>query len=285
MLFSFTRMEDDRKAAFLIALMETPNLLSASLLMLDDQVIAANIGVRTGGIVSVGVFSYSPLYAAYSPGKILLLLLGQSLAEMNVHTLDLTPGGEWKDRFANFHDEVMELRIHFDGRTALGLRARDHMESSAKKLLSIFNLTPAEVRSTINSVKSAVSRWAEAISPRSATAYRYYMIECAAVRFRVHEPLFSRNRLSQLLDVAASDKFYFFLEQSLTRLEKGECFYAPVETLTPRTIFWVRELADKDDPLQKRRPVPQTQPETVLVYPLVRDAVKRLRETEGASSC
>lgn len=256
---------DERKAAFLTALMEIPDLFSASLLVLDDQVIAANLGVRTGSTVSVGVFSFSPLYAAHSPGKLLLLLLSAHLADRGIDTLDLTPGGAWKERFASRHDEVVDLLLHFDRRKALVLRAWDCALISGKRLLSLFGLTPAALRGMIESARTTVSRLFQATTRGSSDSYRCYRLEPQSAPDNEGEPAYLRDPLSRLLDAAAFAASPDFLQQSLYRLEGREHFYAPVKD-PPRSLFWVKPANGKIPFHKKGLTSPRSLADGALVY-------------------
>lgn len=261
---------DQRKWAFLMALMETPELFSASLLMLDRDVLAANLGVRTGGTITVGVFSFSPLYASASPGKLLLRLLSQRLSATDVHTLDLTPGGTWKDRFANRHDEVVELSLLFDKGEALMRRVREQGEASAKKLLSLFGLTPARVREATRSARKIVSGWPTTPIRTSGGPYHCYRLEPEIAFASCSEPAFSRNDISRLLDAAALDHSGQFLAESLTRIENEEHFYAPIKDAPPYGIFWAKRHDEGGLPLPPS--VPRELRSAVLV---VRDETLR----------
>lgn len=257
---------DQRKEAFLTALMEEPDLFSASLLMLDDQAIAANLGVRTGATVSVGVFSFSPLFATYSPGKLLLLLLCEYLASQNVCTLDLTPGGAWKERFANRHDEVVELWLHFDKRKALVLRARERVEAICKNLLGVFGLTPTELREAVKSIRSIAVPRIQKPQRGSAGDYRIHELGHEIGCESIVEPTFARDSLARLLDaVEYSQCQRIYLQHCLDRLEAGEHFYAPMKG-APQIIFWIKRLNGNNNPLPMGLKQPEDLAEAALVY-------------------
>ncbi len=256
---------DERKAAFLAALMEIPDLFSACLLMLDDQVIAANLGVRTGRTVSVGVFSFSPLFAAHSPGKLLLLLLSAHLADRGIDTLDLTPGGAWKERFASRHDEVVDLWLHFDRRRALLQRAHDSALTHGKRLLSLVGVTPATLRAAIQSARTSTSRWLHATPPESSGPYSCYRLELPSAAENGSKPTCLRDPLSRLLDAVDFATSPDFLKQSLRRLEGREHFYVPIEG-PPRSIFWVKPANGKTPFQKKGLPDPKTLAQATLVY-------------------
>ncbi|MCB5173885.1 GNAT family N-acetyltransferase [Microvirga lenta] len=107
--------EDPQKREFCLKLLEKPGIAHVSILKVGDAVAAANIGLISRTSVSVGVLAHSPFLAEHSPGKILILLLAQTLGRQGLLELDLTPGGDmYKDRSADHYDQVYVLSVHLD---------------------------------------------------------------------------------------------------------------------------------------------------------------------------
>ncbi|KLK93357.1 hypothetical protein AA309_08400 [Microvirga vignae] len=106
--------EDPCKKEFWLRLIEKPGLVHASALMLGDSVIAAHIGPIDRSTVLLGIIAHSPFLAEHSPGKLLILLLASELGRQGFRELDLTPGGIYKDRFADHADQVYTLEIYFN---------------------------------------------------------------------------------------------------------------------------------------------------------------------------
>ncbi len=155
--------EDKYKREFHLRLMEA-GLLHSAVLTLDDEVIAAILSMRNGKTLAVGVFTISPRFAMESPGKILLLLLAQQLATEDIQQIDLTPGGSWKDRFANRCDTVSELIIFFDYRQAKTYRHTLRAHIFAKRFLASVGITPAQIRPWIsaldpNAIKTSLRKF------------------------------------------------------------------------------------------------------------------------------
>ena len=104
---------DPRKKNFYCSLMEQPGLLHATVLRVGGRIASAHIGQCNKNEVVLGILAHSPFFAGYSVGKLHLLLLGKQLETEGFRALDLTPGGEFKDRFATHHDEAYVLDLFF----------------------------------------------------------------------------------------------------------------------------------------------------------------------------
>ncbi|WP_170151473.1 GNAT family N-acetyltransferase [Microvirga subterranea] len=106
--------DDPFKKEFCLRLIERPETTHASVLMLGNKIVAANIGLLNRASVSLGIVVHSPFLAEHSPGKILILLLAQELGKQGFSDLDLTPGGDlYKDRSADHYDTVYIVRLFF----------------------------------------------------------------------------------------------------------------------------------------------------------------------------
>lgn len=107
-VFPFAQ-DPDKKPFHLDLMRGRPDFLHVTVTTLSGKVIAAHIGVVGEREVHLAIVCHSEAHAEHSPGKLHLLRLGQRLAQEGVSALDLTPGGEWKERFANARDEVYIL--------------------------------------------------------------------------------------------------------------------------------------------------------------------------------
>ncbi|MBD1397722.1 GNAT family N-acetyltransferase [Pontibacter sp. JH31] len=103
---------DPFKRDFLVSLFEQ-NLLHVTLLKLNNEAIASNVGAYGRGWVHLqGLNTHSPYYAKHSPGILHFLMLGRLLAEENFDVFDLTPGGDsYKNSLANSYVHAYELTI------------------------------------------------------------------------------------------------------------------------------------------------------------------------------
>jgi CelD/BcsL family acetyltransferase involved in cellulose biosynthesis len=103
---------DPFKKPFLLALFQQNNL-HATVLKLNDKIIAANVSIGGGRQLHLqGLNSFDAAYARYSPGIIHFLMLGKLLAEEGVHIFDLTPGADgYKDLLATDYTVAHTLSI------------------------------------------------------------------------------------------------------------------------------------------------------------------------------
>src|SRR5918996_3192136 len=95
---------DPFKKDFYLAMMDVPRLIHATVLRVGNHVASAHIGLYNRDSVLLGVLAHSPFLAQHSPGKLHVLMLGVELAKQDIPIFDLTPGGEYKERFATHHD-------------------------------------------------------------------------------------------------------------------------------------------------------------------------------------
>ena len=239
--------DDPTKREFHIELMRRPGVLHVTTLVAGDVLLAALIGVRSGATLSIAVSSYSPIHGRQSPGKYLLLLLSQRLIEQGYGLLDLTPSGDWKDRFANRFDDVHELTVHFSRSTALRTFAVATTTSILKRALSRFGIEPADVRSLAarlihpGSAGLAAACW----SQRQVFVYAIDASEVVAAGER--EPM-TRDCLADLLSYPAEEprrRRKAFLSRSLSYLERGRHAFTLVEGGRLVRAGWLVERQDR----------------------------------------
>lgn len=124
---------DGLRKPFYDGLFSSTGLIDATALRLDGRPISIQIHLRNNDHLVLGLISHSPFHARYSPGAIHLVMLGMRLAEDGVPVFDLTPGGDYKDRYATHHDEVCVINIFFNrkdaGTYASKVKAREFVKT------------------------------------------------------------------------------------------------------------------------------------------------------------
>lgn len=123
-------------------------LLHVTLLRLDDELLAANLGLHGRNQVHLGVFS-SHVYRRYSkrsPGIVHILLLAEHLRAQGIGQLDLTPGGEYKDEVANARDTAYTLTVHPGRAAAWSAGLRGAVRRAGKAALMHTGVAPAGLR-------------------------------------------------------------------------------------------------------------------------------------------
>ncbi|MGV3503516.1 MAG: GNAT family N-acetyltransferase [Adhaeribacter sp.] len=86
-------------------------LLHATVLKLNQEIIAANVGAKGKRWVHLqGINTHAPHFAKYSPGILHFLLLGKCLAEEGFEIFDLSPGADsYKESLATKYTQAYEL--------------------------------------------------------------------------------------------------------------------------------------------------------------------------------
>ena len=136
-------LNDSRRKKFLVSLFQQ-DLLHATVLRLNEEIIASNVGATGNSWVHLqGINTHSPSYAKYSPGILHFLMLGKLLADEGIAIFDLTPGEDaYKDELATHYDLTHEIRIFGSW--------SDHIKSTFfqhfKKVMWGIGIKPATLR-------------------------------------------------------------------------------------------------------------------------------------------
>jgi len=86
-------------------------LLHVTSMRVGERLAAAHIGHINGRQVVLGLIAHSPFLAKYSVGKFQMLWLAVLLQQEGFDAFDLTPAGDYKDRFATHSDNAHVLTI------------------------------------------------------------------------------------------------------------------------------------------------------------------------------
>ena len=226
--------EDPLKKSFYLALQCETDLLHVTALRVDDELVAAHIGVRSRNTVLVGMPAQSPRYTRHSAGKLLFYELALLLEQEGVDALDLTPGGEYKDRFATHFEEANTLTIVFSRAGAWRHRQQRRLIDAAKR----HGVSTDAVKRAIRAVLHTVAHLRPATLPlrvarrlkRAAwddVELRIYRFPCGAPVTQLETVPMARDRFDDLICYApAADAF---LKSATERLENGEHCYTRVE--------------------------------------------------------
>ncbi|MCI0336806.1 MAG: GNAT family N-acetyltransferase [Acidobacteria bacterium] len=147
------------KKSFYKNLMRMPRLLHATVLRLDGEIVSAQINWYNRDQVLIGLITHSPLHAKASPGVLHMLMLGTELAKQEIPILDLTPGGDYKDRYATHHDKVYTLKVFFNPVHCLQYKLKRKLTESAKPAIRRFNIAPEQVRDAFHSFTDWRQKW------------------------------------------------------------------------------------------------------------------------------
>jgi RimJ/RimL family protein N-acetyltransferase len=226
---------DPLKRPVHLAWMHVPGLLHITVLRVDDKIIAANVGLVDRDQVCLGVFLHSPFQAWHSPGTLHLYLLAEYLAKQGFAALDLTPGGDWKERFATDHDETHVLTVFARRRESMARQLGQTCKALVKRGLHAAGIPPQDLtglfqrarRVRLTALSRRVSRrlWDNA-------ELRVYVFEAGRVAALENPRLMSRDCLADLLSFQVMEAWQArrdFLAQSLKRLEEGIHVYTRAE--------------------------------------------------------
>ena len=230
---------DPLKAQFYRAMMRKQGLLHVTVSRLDGRVIAAHIGPINGAQVILGMIVHSPFYARHSIGKLHILLLALHLEGEGFQALDLTPGGDYKERFASHHDTAHILTVFFSARSAAIYKAGRFAINFGKRFVKSEQVTAllqqlAHKRRYLRPGRLPATALKRA---RSWAFYeremRVYVLTPERVPNSVPNSALNRDSLEDLLRYAPSEawqpRFSEFIARALERLGDGCHFYSRIE--------------------------------------------------------
>ena len=232
--------EDPLKKSFYLALQRETDLLHVTAMRVDDELVAAHIGVRSRNTVLVGMPAQSPRYARHSAGKLLFFELALLLEQEGVDALDLTPGGEYKDRFATRFDEASTLTVVFSRAGAWRHRQQRRLIDAAKRR----GVSTDSVKRTLRTVRHTVSHLRPATLPLQVARrlkravwddveLRIYRFPSGASMTHPGTVPVARDRFEDLACYAPAERWQptvdAFLQSATERLENGEHCYTHVE--------------------------------------------------------
>jgi CelD/BcsL family acetyltransferase involved in cellulose biosynthesis len=217
--------KDPLKRQLYLNLMTVPDLLHVTVLRAGDQLVSAQLNVTNKAEVLLGLIVHSPFLERHSPGKLHILLLASLLSEQGHPWFDLTPGGDYKDRFASKYDSVSIMTVFFDKREYLKHCAKQLLVSSARRVLQRTGISE-------RNAKLALKEWRKGFgflrlgSRRSGIAHHsLYALELAKMEHSPRAEFVKRDSIQDLLAYSAlgtaSLPVQAFLQQALRRLAAG----------------------------------------------------------------
>ncbi|GAC1651511.1 MAG: hypothetical protein NVS4B3_12370 [Gemmatimonadaceae bacterium] len=241
---------DPLKRAFYRALMAKPGLTHATVLFAGPHLVASHIGLSDPKGIALNLLTLSPVLAAYSPGKLLMLYLGRLLGEQGYTEVDLTPGDAdvYKERFATHCDQVVDAEIFFGRVAHLAEEAHRAAVAIGRRAAIILHLDVAGALRRASVVGSRLKRVPARQLPtfivaRTGRALWHWLREDREVRlYRIPvtgreqprpEGLFAVNKLDDLLAYEPPSPAYpslsEFLAAAVKRLEEGQVVFTRSE--------------------------------------------------------
>jgi CelD/BcsL family acetyltransferase involved in cellulose biosynthesis len=230
-------VDEPERNDFLLRLFES-NLLHASLLKVNDEIIASNVGILGDGKVYLqGLNTISPYYSKYSPGILHFLILGKHLAMEGIPEFDLTPGGTdgyksmlstktvpCQEIFVGKIFRIQRIVAKQKIREWFGNKAVSKVFANSLSELSSFNALWANLKISVSftfspfSDKILQNRNAIEIDPNQTVQWRRvegYRLESGNLK--------SFFSIGKRMDLYKRQKFY---QDCLKRMELGQKFFA-----------------------------------------------------------
>jgi CelD/BcsL family acetyltransferase involved in cellulose biosynthesis len=235
------------KKSFYVNMMRMPRLIHATVMRLDRQIVSAQINLYNRDQVFLGIITHSPFYAKASPGALHMLMLGEELAKQGIPQFDLTPGGDYKDRYATHHDEVYVIKVFFNRIHCLQYKLKRKLADGAKTAIRRFNITSEQVKDVLDSFRDWKERWSRlnifdlplglvrTLKNSLWRVEKLHIYSCDLDRLR-EAPLNQAVRRDHIPDLLAyqpsetcQPAVNRFLKQALKDLESGNHVYTCVE--------------------------------------------------------
>lgn len=229
--------KNPRKKELLLSLFKL-NLLHVTVLKLNEEIIASNVGTIGGSWIHLqGINSHSPFYAKHSPGILHFLMLGRSLAEEGFEAFDLTPGGDsYKDALATGYVQAYDIRITSSYTSFVKFRVRNLVWDRLAKAGLNPKAFKHKMEKRMHLIKEGLRLNSKyAINSLLAGLINREMPQEGIVVYSLlpasnQEPLnstitLSKNNLTDLLNFKPVNRRWEFLEDAMKRFETGQHAY------------------------------------------------------------
>lgn len=250
---------DPLKKSFYLQLMKA-ELLHVTLLKIDGRIASAHVNLHNRNQILMGMVTLSPFFAKFSPGKFHIFFLCQELLKQGILTLDLTPGGHYKDRFTNDIENGHALTVFFNRPNYFRFKTKRRIIESTKTILEKINID----HKALNLIRTSFSDKAKFFTLGKATKALFSRIkrklhdkrEMRIYIYNVHkipplpgQNLMNRNSLEDLIKYEQFESYQptisQFHHEALKRIEKGRIIYTRVENDVLVHYGWLVEREEK----------------------------------------
>ncbi|MDX2031913.1 MAG: GNAT family N-acetyltransferase [Blastocatellia bacterium] len=276
---------DPLQREFYTKLARFPRMIHATALRVNDELASAQIHIYNREQVLLGLITHSPFFARYSPGELHILMTAVELAREEVPVFDLTPGGQYKDRYATHHDEVHIITIFFKRADCVRYKLQRNLAERAKAAALKFKITPEQTRDGVSSLQDERRKWARmspaslALQPARMVKRRLwhqeelqmYATETASLRDLPDSQPMAKNQVADLL--LYEPRFPWqptvnqFLRQALEKIENGQHVYTRVENDRLVEYGWLSEPQSRK-PVAGEESLPAPAPDAVVLSDL-----------------
>jgi hypothetical protein len=245
--------DDPLRKKFFIELFRQ-NLLHATVLKLNEEIIASNIGTLGKNIVHLqGINTHSPVYSKYSPGILHFLMLCLHLHKEGIQNFDLTPGEDpYKESLATDYLIVHEI-ILGSFFTPIILNSRNHLVSIFKKLAHKLGMDPQALkkikinaallyeRASLYKKNGIIQSSVNLLRPKKTKVYLFE--NNPPVKQQHHLLNISKGSIHDLLKIDPNHSTITrrqFLQDSVQRFEVGEQPFSWTENNVLMCCAWLR---------------------------------------------
>jgi CelD/BcsL family acetyltransferase involved in cellulose biosynthesis len=220
---------DPRKKLLYLAMARVPGLLDIWVLRAGGRLASAALCFRSRGRAVLGIITHSPFLAAYSVGSLHIPILAAKLAvERSATHLDLPPGGNYKDRFANTYEESSILTVRLDPRAAARRKREQRTADAVRSVLTRLGLW-AKAKAAAATLRRP---WASLARVRawcwSTAEVSLYVLDAARLGPPILSGMLRRDSLGDLLQQLPPAP-QRFLKQALARFERSGHAYTSHE--------------------------------------------------------
>ena len=223
--------EDPYKRPFHIRVFTSaPDETYVTVASLDGKPISGFWGSVSGETVHLGMIMNSPFLAEHSPGKLHIMQLSENLLSTGKQTLDLTPGGTWKERFANASADVAKVVLYRTAKSQKRAAMRNRLVEIGKRASRAIGIQPSQVKQVLAKLKPRripstvrdIKNWIQ-----TTREIRVYEVDGSWAGMTSPDLQVHRNSLTDLLqfDPTNTGQRDAFLSKALERLENGESVY------------------------------------------------------------
>jgi hypothetical protein len=127
---------DRNKKNFFIERLDYPENNHFTILWSNDNIIAYHFGPCDSDTVYLGLTGYNPVEEKNSPGSILIVMLAEFLRNEGYRYLDLTVGGNYKEKYCNLHQKLYMPTIYFSRKGKIIADYKLFLRNTGKYIIS-----------------------------------------------------------------------------------------------------------------------------------------------------
>jgi CelD/BcsL family acetyltransferase involved in cellulose biosynthesis len=149
---------DRNKKYFFIERLNYPENNHFTILWSNNDIVAYHFGSCNNDTVYLGLLGYNPIEEKNSPGSVLIVMLAESLRQEGYHYLDLTIGGDYKEKYCNLHQKRYIPTIYFSIKGKIIADCKHYLRNICKYIFSKLGGKPKVISSKMRNLSKSVKR-------------------------------------------------------------------------------------------------------------------------------